>query len=186
MLSKLTSFAAASALSFAGFAAMAEPSSHVTEAGTPWAQIETVEQAVTFANVQNLVARWNNIIIYAETGDEQLQMMQDSGVFAEDFTINFYLPDGTALSFEGLDNDDIRPFYNQIVNDAGQRLNLAANVEVMEFTADGARARFKYLVFANGVPSFGGENELTVTEREGRLVVTSANIHLLLAPTPQE
>jgi len=32
-------------------------------------------------NAQNLVDTWNNIIIQAKTGDEQLKLMRESGIF---------------------------------------------------------------------------------------------------------
>ena len=50
------------------------PAGHARPDGTPFAQIETPEQAVILANAQHLVARWNNVVVAAKTGREQLAM----------------------------------------------------------------------------------------------------------------
>jgi len=40
--------------------------------------------ALLYLNAQNLVDTWNNIIIQAKTGDEQLKLMRESGIFADE------------------------------------------------------------------------------------------------------
>ncbi|MEJ6396147.1 hypothetical protein V8J82_23025 [Gymnodinialimonas sp. 2305UL16-5] len=150
---------------------------HLTDEGTQLAQIETPDQAVAFANVQNLVARWNTIITQTSTGEEQLQVMLESGVFAEDFTIAFNLPDGTRIALEGLDTDDARGFYNQTVNGLQKaRANVASNVEVTAFGRDEIRARFRYVVFMGDRYSLGGINEITVEVRDGRYQIAGSEI----------
>lgn len=164
--------------------AQAEPIGHVNDDGAVFAEIETADQAIIYANLQNLAARWNNIVILADTGSEQLDLMRESGVFADDFTITFNLPTGGQQSLTGLDTDEARAFYDQVVNGVGQRLNVSSNIEVLEFTADGARARFKYLSIVDGENAWGGENVVTIGQRNGRTVVTSSEIFLLIANTP--
>lgn len=159
-------------------------STHVDDDGIPFPTIKTVEEAVTFANMQTLVARWNNVIVQAETGVEQLDLMRESGVFADDFRITFNVGTGEPIVLEGLDTDAARAFYGQVVDGVGARLNLATNVEPLSFTEDGGRARFKYLVFVGGVPSFGGTNEIEVGVRDGRLVILASEIFLLVTENP--
>lgn len=57
------------------------PALHAAEKFSP---IQNTEQAILYLNAQNLVDTWNNIIIQAKTGDEQLKLMRESGVFADD------------------------------------------------------------------------------------------------------
>lgn len=163
---------------FAGMASTAlAQTRHVTDGGAPLAQIETADQAIAFANVQNLAARWNTIITRASTGQEQLQLMRDSGVFATDFTITFVLPDGNRVALDGLDTDEARAFYNQIVNGLQKaRANMASNVEVTAFEGDRIHARFRYVVFMGDRYSLGGVNEITVGRRDGRYQITSSEI----------
>ncbi len=157
----------------------AAPLGHVSEAGTPWAQIETPDQAVVYANAQNLVARWNNVIIFADTGDEQLQIMRESGVFADDVELKFILPDGTVLAYDNLAAGP-RDFYNSFVNDLKKgRFNTAANVEALEFLGDGLRFRFRHSIFMGETFSLGGHNEIVMRRVDGRFVVTEATIHVL-------
>ncbi len=177
----LLATAAATSLMVSGAYAQA---THVDAGGDPFPVIETAEQAVTFANVQTLVARWNNVIVQAGTGAEQLDLMRESGVFADDFRITFNVGAGEPIVLEGLDTDAARAFYGQVVDGVGARLNLATNVEPLAFTEDGARARFKYLVFVDGAPSFGGTNEIEVGLRDGRPVIVASEIFLLVTENP--
>ena len=163
---------------FAGMASVTlAQTRHVADGGAPLAQIESADQAIAFANVQNLAARWNTIITSASTGEEQLQLMRDSGVFATDFSITFVLPDGSRIALDGLDTDEARAFYNQIVNGLQKaRANMASNVEVTAFEGDRIHARFRYVVFMGGRYSLGGVNEITVGRRDGRYQITSSEI----------
>ncbi|MEM7592443.1 MAG: hypothetical protein AAF383_13135 [Cyanobacteria bacterium P01_A01_bin.83] len=173
-------------VAFSNVAVSAKPTSHVRDDGKPWEQIETSQQAISFANAQNLAARWNNIIIYAKTGTEQLRLMQESGVFADDFSITFNFSDGSQQTFQGWDTDEMKSFYNTVVAGAqSQRINIANNIEVLEFLEDGLRARFKYIVFDGSTPAFGGENEVIVRNLNGRYQIQSAEIHLLMSNTPE-
>ncbi|MBP2831018.1 hypothetical protein J8281_02360 [Aquimarina sp. U1-2] len=159
---------------------------HIDETGKPFAQIETSEQGIIYNNLLNLAARWNNIVIFAETGSEQLKMMRESGVFADNFTITFNLPNGTKKSLTGLDNEAARAFYDQVVNEVGKsnRMNLSSNIEVLQFTKNGAKARFKYLVLIDGKNAWGGENVITIGKQKGRFVVETSEIFLLITDTP--
>ncbi len=154
------------------------PLGHVSEGGTPWAQIETPEQAVVFANAQNLVARWNNIIIFTETGEEQLELMRESGVFADDVSLQFNLPDGSILGYSDL-SEGPREFYNSFVNGLKKnRFNTATSVEVLEFLHNGLRFRFRHAIFMDDKFSLGGHNEVVMRFVDGRFVVTAATIHV--------
>lgn len=72
---------------------------HVQPDGQLWAAITTAEQAVLYANAQNLVGRWNNIITAAGSGEEQLAWMRASGVFADDIALTFVMHDGPIRGF---------------------------------------------------------------------------------------
>ena len=180
---KKTTLAAIAAIAFS-VPAIAEMTGHVDDTGVPFAQIETLEQSITYANLQNLVARWNNTVILAKTGEEQLKLMQESKMFADDFTIAFNLPNGSRQTLTGLNTEEATAFYNQVVNGLGQRVNLSSNIEVLKFSENGAIARFKYLVLVDGQNTFGGENIITIEKRNGKVVVTNSEIHLLIANTP--
>lgn len=159
-------------------------SAHVDADGAPFAVVATADQAVTYANLQNLVARWNNVVVQAETGAEQLGLMLESGVFADDFRITFNTGAGEPIVLEGLDNDAARAFYGQVVDGVGSRLNLATNVELLGFTEDGATARFKYLAYVDGAASWGGTNEVEMGMRDGRPVMLTSEIFLSVTANP--
>ena len=150
---------------------------HTTPEGAPLAQIDTVDQAIAYANVQNLAGRWNTIITRAISGDDQLRIMRESGVFADDFTIIFNLPDGARLAYQGLNTQEIRDFYNPILNGLKKpRANMVSNVEILAFEEEQIRARFRYVAFFGERYSLGGVNEITVQQREGRYQITRSEI----------
>ena len=147
--------------------------------GTPLAQIETPEQAVTFANVQNLAGRWNTIITGAETGTEMLNAMRDSAVFADGTPFTFNLPDGNVIAFEGLDDPIAEQFYGQFLEGMTKhRHNVTSNVEIVRFTENGAEARFRWLVFMGERYSLGGIVQASVEDVDGRYRFTELTLNI--------
>lgn len=97
-----------------------------------YAAITTPDQALLYMNAQNLVDAWNNIIIQAKTGDEQLKLMRESGVFADDVKLTFNFEE-QKLVLNGLDAPETHEFYNGFVNSLKKnRYNIASNVEAVE------------------------------------------------------
>lgn len=45
----------------------------------PHTSIQNTDQLLLYANAQNLVDHWNNLVIRAKTGEQQLQMTRDEG-----------------------------------------------------------------------------------------------------------
>lgn len=147
--------------------------------GTPLAQIETPDQAVIFANVQNLAARWNTIITGTETGADMLNAMRDSAVFNDDTPFTFNLPDGNVIAFEGLDDPVARQFYGQFLEGMTKdRHNVTSNVEIVRFTENGAEARFRWLVFMGERYSLGGIVQASVENIEGRYRFTELTLNI--------
>ncbi len=72
--------------------------------------IQTAEQALLYVNAQNVVNTWNNIVISAKTGDEQMKLMKESGVFADDVKLRFHFGDGQNFEFTGFDSPEIHQF----------------------------------------------------------------------------
>ena len=152
------------------------PPKHVMENGGLLSQIDTSEQMLLYANAQNLAARWNNIIVAAKTGDQQLRWMRESGVFGDNFHITFRLPDGTEMTFNDL-RDGPKEFYNGFVNSLKKRReNAATNVEIIEFLSDGLRFRFRYFIFMNETLSLTGDSECVMRNVNGRHQLVSADI----------
>ena len=146
-------------------------------------QIETHEQMLLYVNAQNLAARWNNIIVAAKTGDQQLKWMRESGVFAENFQIKFRLPDRTELTFNDL-NEGPKEFYNGFVNPLKKRrVNAVTNVEVIEFLSDGLKFRFRYFIFMDETLSLTGDSECVMRKVNGRYRLVSAEIQVGLLNT---
>ncbi|MEX0280136.1 MAG: hypothetical protein AB3N13_02970 [Arenibacterium sp.] len=143
------------------------------------AQIETPEQAVVFANIQNLAARWNTIITGAETGQDMLNAMSDSEVFARGTPFTFNLPDGNVIAFEGLDDPVAQQFYGQFLEGMTKtRHNVTSNVEIVQFTENGADARFRWLVFMGERYSLGGIVQASVEEIDGRYRFTALTLNI--------
>ncbi|MDJ0592039.1 MAG: hypothetical protein QNJ72_18960 [Pleurocapsa sp. MO_226.B13] len=68
----------------AGTLTAVAPKLHAEEKHIP---IKNIDEALMYVNAQNLVDTWNNIIIQAKTGDEQLKLMGESVIFADDVKI---------------------------------------------------------------------------------------------------
>ncbi len=180
---KATGIAAALSLAAAIAPVSAGPALDPTAAqlsdGTLLAQIETPEQAVTFANVQNLAARWNMIIGASETGQDILNVMRDSGVFAEGTPFTFNLPDGNVIAFTGLDDPVAEQFYGQFMEGLKKaRHNVTTNVEIVQFTEAGADARFRWLVFMDERYSLGGIVQASVEDVDGRYRFTELTLNI--------
>ncbi|MEL6778262.1 MAG: hypothetical protein AAFO06_13490 [Cyanobacteria bacterium J06597_16] len=156
---------------------------HVTAGGSPLPQIETTAQSLLFANAQNLVARWQNIVTRATTGAQQLTWMQESGIFAEDVRLTFNFPDGQTRTLVGI-NQDSQTIYNSFVNGImPNRANLATNVEVVEFFQNALHFRFRYVIIAkNNIPLIG-DHEAVMLRQNGRYVITDTNVAILLNNT---
>lgn len=143
------------------------------------AQIETPAQAVIFANVQNLAARWNTIITGAETGQDILDAMAQSGVFAEGTPFTFNLPDGNVIGFVGLEDEVAKQFYGQFLDGMTKaRHNVTSNIEVVQFTETGADARFRWLVFMGERYSLGGIVQVRMEDTGGRYRFTDLTLNI--------
>ena len=136
--------------------------------------ITTPEQAVMYTNAQNLVNTWNNIIIQAKTGDEQLQIMRQSGVFADDVELTFDFGE-PKIAINGLDSPEAKEFYNGFVNTLKKnRYNIATNVEAVEFDKDSFRFNFKHWIFFDDKVSVVGEDQAVIKRIGNRYQITSA------------
>lgn len=143
------------------------------------AQIETPEQAVIYANIQNLAARWNTIITNAETGQDLLDAMDESAVFVEGAAFAFNLPDGNVIAFQGLDDDVAKQFYGQFLEGMTKaRHNVTSNIEIVRFTENGADARFRWLVFMGDRYSLGGIVQVSVEDVDGRYRFTDLTLNI--------
>lgn len=95
----------------------------------PTAQIENSSHALLYLNAVVLASRWNNMVVYAKRGDEQLALMAKSGVFSKDVRLSFDFGN-EKLSFRSLSDPKAIEFYNGFVNSLKKsRFNFAANVE---------------------------------------------------------
>lgn len=136
--------------------------------------ITTPEQALMYLNAQNLVNTWNNIIIQAKTGDEQLKLMRQSGVFADDVELTFDFSE-PKIVINGLDSPEAKEFYNGFVNKLKKnRYNIATNVEAVEFGKDSLRFNFKHWIFFNDKVSVVGEDQAVLKRIGDRYQLTSA------------
>jgi hypothetical protein len=147
------------------------PTIHNSE---PLSAIATPEQALMYLNAQNLVNTWNNIIIQAKTGDEQLQLMRQSGVFADDVELTFDFNE-PKIVINGLDSPEAKEFYNGFVNKLKKnRYNIATNVEAVQFNKDSLRFNFKHWIFFNDKVSVVGEDQAVIKQSGDRYQITSA------------
>ena len=149
------------------------PAIHNSE---PPSAITTPEQGLMYLNAQNLVNTWNNIIIQAKTGDEQLKLMGQSGVFADDVKLTFDFGE-PKIAIAGLDSPEAKEFYNGFVNTLKKnRYNIASNVEAIEFGKDSFRFNFKHWIFFDDKVSVVGEDQAVIERIGDRYQITSAII----------
>ena len=147
------------------------PTIHNSE---PLSAIATPEQAVIYSNAQNLVNAWNNIIIQAKTGDEQLELMSKSGVFADDVELTFDFGE-PKIVINGLNSPEAQEFYNGFVNKLKKnRYNIATNVEAVEFGKDSLRFNYKHWIFFDDKASVVGEDQAVIKQIGDRYQITSA------------
>ncbi len=150
---------------------------------TPYVSITNTEQMIWFTNAQHLVNKWNNIIIHAKTGAEQLETMNNSGIFAKDVKLTFDFGNGQTVKTTGL-TDEPLPFYSQFVDPLKkERFNIAANVDVVEFGEDHMRFNFKHSIFMGGILSLVGENQVIMRRKDDRFFITAAYIKVILNNT---
>jgi hypothetical protein len=152
------------------------PKLHVEEKHV---SIKNLDEALMYINAQNLVDTWNNIIIQAKTGNEQLKLMRESGVFADDVKLTFDFGD-TKYALKNLKDSETQKFYNGFVNSLKKnRYNIASNIEAVKFSKDSLRFNFKHWIFLNDKLSVVGEDQ-AVMKREGdRYLLTSADIRVV-------
>ena len=144
--------------------------------------ITTNEQMIWYLNAQNLVSTWNNFIIFAKTGKEQLMKMRDSGIFAKDVKLIFDLGE-EVLEFNGLIPEPLE-FYTKFVDGLKkQRYNIASNVEVVEFANEYLRFNFRHGIFMGDTLSFVGDNQCVMRKKDDKFYIESAHIMVLLFNT---
>ncbi len=142
--------------------------------------IKTAEQALLYVNAQNVVNTWNNIVIRAKTGDEQMKLMKESGVFADDVKLRFNFGDGQNFEFTGFDSPEIHRFFNGFINQLKkERYNVASNVEAVEFEPDSIRFNFKNWVFFNERLSMVGEDQAVMKREDERYQIKSADVRFV-------
>jgi hypothetical protein len=140
--------------------------------------IANTDQLLLYMNAQNLVDHWNNLVIRAKQGDEQLQMMRESGVFADDFKLTFDLGD-KKYEF-GLSDPEAVQFYNSFVNGLKKyRYNVASNVEAVEFGKDSLTFNFKHWIYFNDRLAVVGDNQAHMTQQNGKSSLDSAYLRLI-------
>ncbi len=141
------------------------------------AAMTTPEHVLLYANAQNLVSRWNNLIIQAKTGEEQLALMRQSGIFAKDIAFTFDFGKD-KLEYHSL--TEPVDFFNSFVNPLKKpRYNIASNVEALEFGQHSLRFRFKHWIFFGDTMSVVGDNECVMRISDGRAYLTSAYIRVI-------
>lgn len=144
----------------------------------PHTSIQNMDQLLLYANAQNLVDHWNNLVIRAKTGEEQLQMMRESGVFADDVKLTFDLGD-QKYKFSLSDPEAIQ-FYNSFVNGLKKyRYNVASNVEAVEFGKDSLLFNFKHLIYFNDELGVFSDNQVHMTRDKERSFIDSAYLRLI-------
>lgn len=140
--------------------------------------IENTDQGLLYMNAQNLVNHWNNLVIRAKTGEEQLKMMRESGVFADEVKLTFDLGD-QKYELNGLSSPEAIEFYNNFVNGLKKyRYNVASNVEAVDFGKDSLRFNFKHWIFFNDRLSVVGDNQAMMKRENGRYFIDSAYLRL--------
>ncbi|MGL5805840.1 MAG: hypothetical protein ACRC11_10420 [Xenococcaceae cyanobacterium] len=145
----------------------------------PHTSIQNTDELLLYANAQNLVDHWNNLVIRAKTGDEQLQMMRESGVFADDVKLTFDLGD-KKYKLNGLSDPQAIQFYNSLVNNLKKyRYNVASNVEAVEFGKDSLLFNFKHLIYFNDRLGVFSDNQVHMTTDKGRSFIDSAYLRLI-------
>jgi len=147
---------------------------------TTYKSITTPDQIMWYMNGQHLINTWNNLIIDAKTGKEQLRLMNESGVFAEDIklTFNFF---GQESHYTGLVEEPLE-FYNGFVNTLKKkRTNIASNFEVVEFTKDYMVMNFKHFIFFNETLSLVGQNQVIIKLKKDKFYIAAAYIDVRLA-----
>jgi hypothetical protein len=147
-------------------------------ANNPHVSIANTDQLLLYMNAQNLVDHWNNLVIRAKQGEEQLQMMRESGVFADDFKLTFDLGD-KKYEF-GLSDPEAVQFYNSFVNGLKKyRYNVASNVEAIEFGKDSLTFNFKHWIYFNDKLAVVGDNQAHMTRKNGKSSLDSAYLRLI-------
>lgn len=150
---------------------------------TSYVSITNSEQMIWFTNAQHLVNKWNNIIIHAKTGAEQLETMNTSGIFAQDVKLTFDFGNGQTVRTTGLTEEPL-PFYSQFVDPLKkERFNIAANVDVVEFGEDYMRFNFKHSIFMGETLSLVGENQIIMRRKDDKFFITAAYIKVILNNT---
>ena len=145
----------------------------------PHTSIQNTDELLLYANAQNLVDHWNNLVIRAKTGDEQLQMMRESGVFADDVKLTFDLGD-KKYELNGLSDPKAIQFYNSFVNGLKKyRYNVASNVEAVKFGKDSLLFNFKHLIYFNDALGVFSDNQVHMTTDKGRSLIDSAYLRLI-------
>ncbi len=140
--------------------------------------INSVEEMIWYQNAQNLVSTWNNIIIHSKTGEEQLKVMRESGIFDEDVKLNFDFGE-QKLSFNNLEEEPLA-FYNSFVNPLKKnRYNICSNVQVVEFGDDFLRFNFKHWIFFNEKLSVVGENQCIMRKNNSGYYISEAYIKVI-------
>ena len=145
----------------------------------PHMSIQTPDQMLLYVNAQNLVDHWNNLVIRAKTGREQLQMMRESGVFADDVKVTFDFGD-KKYEFNGLSSPEADQFWGSFADGLKKyRYNLASNVEAVEFGKDSLLFNFKHWIFFNDKPALIGDNQLHMKSEKGRSFIDSAYVRVI-------
>lgn len=157
------------------------PSLYTTN--NPHVSIQNTDQLLLYSNAQNLVDHWNNLVIRAKTGEEQLQLMRESGIFTDDVKITFDLGE-QKYEFTGLDSPDADRFWGGFVNGLKKyRYNLASNVEAVKFGKDSLDFNFKHWIYFGGDLAVVGDNQAHITRQNGRSSIDSAYIRLVRLET---
>jgi hypothetical protein len=145
----------------------------------PNVSIQNTDQLLLYANAQNLVDHWNNLVVRAKTGKEQLQMMRESGIFADDVKVTFDFGD-QKYEFTGLASPEADKFWGSFADGLKKyRYNLASNVEAVEFGKDSLLFNFKHWIFFNDKPAVIGDNQVYLKREKGRSFIDSAYLRVV-------
>ncbi len=163
-----------------GYSQSTENSFMTLKKRTTYQSITSTEQMMWYVNAQNLINEWNNIIVDAKTGEEQLKTMDESGVFAKDIKLTFNFG-GELMNFTGL-TDEPLSFYSNFVDPLKKkRTNIASNPEVVEFGNDFLILNFKHFIFFDETLSLVGQNQLRIERKGSRYFISKAYIEVRLA-----